>query len=285
MPLPAEPAVVPRVFRVAPAEEPAATAPNPTLPSPSGDWPKLSALEAEQFKILRTKLLFPLTDKKPPRSIMVTSAVPGEGKSFVAGNLAVSIAESIDQHVLLMDCDLRSPSIHKQFGLEDYPGGLSEHLTQDIALPDLLLKTPISKLTILPAGKPPSNPSELLSSARMARLIEEVTLRYPDRLIIVDSPPPKMTSESNAISRHVDAILIVIRYRQTPKELVSELIESLEREKIVGIVLNWYSSLFLDSNAKYYYKYYSSTAKIDDVNAEPPKKSFLTRFAQRARVR
>ncbi len=147
------------------------------------------SFEAEQFKILRTNLLFPVSGKKP-RSIMVTSAAPGEGKSFVAANLAVSVAIHVNWNVLLVDCDLRRPSVHSQFGFGDVPG-LSDYLSNGRDLPSLLLRTAVEHLTILPGGRPPSNPSELLSSERMAAFIDEVAERYNDRLIILDSPPPQ----------------------------------------------------------------------------------------------
>ena len=101
-------------------------------------------VESEQFKKLRTGILFPTTGK-PPRSILVTSAVPGEGKSFVAANLAVSMAQNIDKHVLLMDCDLRLPTIHTLFGLERGPG-LSEYLSGDRRLDTLFLKSMLFRL-------------------------------------------------------------------------------------------------------------------------------------------
>lgn len=137
---------------------------------------KAQSFENEQFKMLRTNLLFPSSGKSP-RTIMVTSAVPDEGKSFVAANLAISIAQSIQEYVLLIDCDIRRPCIHTQFGFGDVPG-LSEHLANGPSLSSLLLKTEVNKLSILPGGKPPHNPSELLSSQRMSKLLEEVTERY-----------------------------------------------------------------------------------------------------------
>jgi len=149
---------------------------------------KTQSFENEQFKMLRTNLLFPSSGKSP-RTIMVTSAVPDEGKSFVAANLAISIAQSIQEHVLLIDCDIRRPCVHTQFGFGDVTG-LSEYLVNGPSLSSLLLKTEVNKLSILPAGRPPHNPSELLSSQRMSKLLEEVTERYRDRYIVIDSPPP-----------------------------------------------------------------------------------------------
>jgi len=193
------------------------------------------SFEAEQFKHLRTNILFPVSGKLP-RSIMVTSAVPDEGKSFVASNLAVSIAQNIDEHVLLMDCDIRKATIHSNFGFDDV-AGLSEYLSKGTSLSSLLLKTEINKLTILPGGIPPENPSELVSSNHMSKLLKEVNSRYSNRYIIIDSPPPHLTSETSVVARQVDGILIVVKAGSTSRELVEELLEMMGKEKIIGIVV------------------------------------------------
>lgn len=197
------------------------------------------SMEAEIFKILRSNILFP-KEGHPPRSIMVTSAIPGDGKSFVAANLAISIAQGVEEHVLLMDCDMRRSSIHHSFGFPENVPGLSDHLARGVALPELLKKTSVDKLTVLPGGAPPDNPSELLSSQAMKRLLEETKNRYSDRFIIVDSPPPQLTAETTALAKHIDGILIVIRSGSTPRAQVNELVEKIGREKILGVVLNGY---------------------------------------------
>lgn len=224
---------------------------------------KPQSFEAEQFKILRTNLLFPVSGKSP-RSIIVTSSVPDEGKSFVAANLAISIAQNIQDHVLIMDCDMRKPCIHSRFGFSDVPG-LSEYLSHGTDLSSLLLKTKVNKLTILPAGKPPHNPSELMSSHQMSRLLEEVKVRYSDRYIIIDSPPPMLTAETSAISRQVDGILLVVKYGSTPRKMVSDLIEIMGKEKILGIILNKFDMRFSGyfGHGKYgkYSKYYDNYTK------------------------
>ncbi len=195
------------------------------------------SIEAEQFRLLKNNILFP-EKGNPPKSIMVTSFSPSEGKSFVAANLAISIAQNIDEYVLLLDCDLRSPSIHHLFGLEDGPG-LSEYLSAGNPLSYFMVKTFLDKLTILPAGGIPANPSELLSSDRMKRLIHEIKSRYEDRYIIFDTPPPHLTSETNAISRQVDGIVIVIQQGKTRKKDVLALIDIYGKEKILGVVCNF----------------------------------------------
>jgi protein-tyrosine kinase len=213
------------------------------------------SFEAEQFKVLRTNILFPGTGK-PPRVIMVTSAVPSEGKSFVASNLAASIAQNIDNHVLLMDCDLRLPTIHKVFGITQNRG-LSEYLSEDMKLSSLFVKTGINKLSILPGGNPPANPAELISSDRMAMLINEVKNRYDDRYIILDSAPPLLASESNALVKYTDGILLVINYGSADRKVINELADMLGKDKILGIVFNRF-----DVRSSTYYGY----GKYDKYN-------------------
>ena len=227
---------------------------------------KPNSFEAEQFKLLRTQLLFP-KEGEPPRTIMITSALPGEGKSFVAANLAVSIAQGINEHVLLIDCDMRRPTVHRFFGVAMAPG-LCDYLNEEgLALAQVMRKTRVEKLTIVPGGEPPLNPSELLSSSKMNRLIEEVRSRYQDRYIIIDAPPPSMTAEGNAIARQVDAVVLVVRYGRTPRKMIEELMESLGKEKIAGAVLNHFNMPVFSSYSGYYghkkYKQYYDDKKSD----------------------
>jgi capsular exopolysaccharide synthesis family protein len=229
---------------------------------PASGWneaaidPKLVALhtpqsfEAEQFKILRTNILFPLAGK-PPRSILLTSAAPGEGKTFAAANLAISIALNINRFVLLIDADLRWPQLHTRFGFPAVPG-LSNYLADSRPLPSLLLRTKVNKLTLLPAGPPPDNPSELISSERMASLLNEVSTRYPDRLIVIDAPPPAMAAETGVLARAVDGIIVVVRYGSTRREALADLIARLGEKKILGSIVNRVET----ADTRYYgYKY------------------------------
>lgn len=210
--------------------------------------------EAEQFKSLRTKLLFP-EKGSPARSLMITSSVPGEGKTFVAVNLAVSIAQNINEHVLLVDCDIRRPGAHKYFGFGHVPG-LAEYLGERIPnIADVMIRPPgISKLTILPGGNPPHNPSELLSSKKMADLLDEIKQRYDDRYIIIDSPPPEFAPETSAIARKVDGILLVVKCAGPSQDLVEAAINSVGKEKIRGVFFNRFDTAAVSD---YRYKRYS----------------------------
>jgi protein-tyrosine kinase len=222
---------------------------------------KPQSFEAEQFKILRSKLLFPSSGKSP-RTIMVTSAVPDEGKSLISANLAISIAQSIQEYVLLIDCDIRRPSIHTKFGFGNTPG-LSDHLSRGIPVSSLILKTKVNKLSILPGGTLRHNPSELVASQQMSKLLQEVKYRYSDRFIVIDTPPPKLTAEASALSRQVDGVLLVIEYGRTSREMVLDLVNIIEREKIIGVVFNkldmqfahYYGLGKYKTYSKYYQKY------------------------------
>lgn len=205
--------------------------------------------EAEQFRLLKTSILFP-DGGDSPRTILVTSAAPGEGKSFIAANLAACMAMSIDEYVLLIDCDLRRPSVHKLFGFPDDTPGLTEYLTKDAPLSGLLQKTEVNKLTLLLCGIPPLNPYELVSSEQMRKLIREVKSRYSDRYIIIDSPPPYITAETNALAKLVDAIIIVVKTGETKKEAVQDLVDTYGKKKILGVVKN-----FAEKSLGHHYKY------------------------------
>ena len=217
---------------------------------------KPRSIESEMFKILRGNILFPKTGT-PPKSIMITSAVPGEGKSFVAANLAVSIAQNINEHVLLMDCDIRQSGIHKLLGLADVKG-LTEYLRGEIGEEQIFRRTEMEKLTVLPGGQSPHNPAELLSSQKMSSLLVEVKDRYEDRYIIIDSPPPQLTAETSAIARQVDGVILVIKYGSTPKDMVADLVDIIGRDKILGCVLNWFD---LKTSSYYGYGKYGKYSK------------------------
>ena len=194
------------------------------------------SLAAEQFRRLRTHVLkLNMTD--PPKTIMVTSATEGEGKTFVAANLAAGIAHDLHFHALLVDCDLRNPSLSQWFGVQN-GHGLSDFLVGRAQLSELLVKTEMEKLTLLTGGSTQAKPAELIGSKRMEALVHELKSRYSDRYIILDTTPLLATSEPEVLARIVDGILIVVRAGVTPRETVKQAIASLDPKKILGFVLN-----------------------------------------------
>ena len=209
--------------------------------------------DSENFKLLRGQILF-TRDRTRPRSIMVTSTFPGEGKTFVAANLAATLALSIDESVLLIDCDLRRPRQHEMFGFpRKY--GLNEYLVGDKELKDLIVRSQIEKLSILPAGKTPRNPTELLSSAAMRSFLEHLKERYKDHFIVVDSAPSQITAEARVLAKYVDGIILVIMAGRSPRKEIQRAVDSLGRDKIFGIVFNGHNQS-RRSYHKYYEKYY-----------------------------
>ena len=211
---------------------------------------------AEQIRKLRT-YLFHMPEKKVPRVIMVTSALPGEGKSVIASNLAIAIAKGEDHQVLLVDCDLRKPSLHELF---KYPPsrGISEIIQGKAQISECLIKTPIENLIILPAAKePPANPSELLESKKTGVLIKELAKREGDWFVIIDSPPIQATVDPKILADVVEAIIVVTRYRYTRDAEYKMALEALPKEKIVGTVLNALDALPVKKYKYNKYKYYN----------------------------
>ncbi|HOS98517.1 MAG TPA: CpsD/CapB family tyrosine-protein kinase [Deltaproteobacteria bacterium] len=212
---------------------------------------------AEQIRKLRTHI-FHLPDRPVPRIIMVTSALPGEGKSVISSNLAIAIAKGEDQQVLLVDCDLRKPSLHELF---KYPHskGVSEILQGKADISECLISTPIDKLTILPAAKePPANPSELLESRKTGALIQSLAAREGDWFIVVDTSPIQATVDPKILSDVVDGIVMVVRYRYTREAEFKMALEALPREKIIGTVLNAVDELPVKKYTYRKYKYYKN---------------------------
>ncbi|MDY6838696.1 MAG: exopolysaccharide biosynthesis protein [Thermodesulfobacteriota bacterium] len=237
------------------------------FPVQNGFSPKLIAvsapdsIDAENFKVLRSQILYP-KDGSKPRTIMITSAFPGEGKTFVAANLAASIAMGVNEHVLLVDCDFRSPSLHDMLGYANIEG-LYEYLTAKKTLSELLVGTKMDKLSLLTAGRPGPDGPELLSSTKMKEFLEDVKGRHEEKFpenvkgrheetyVILDTAPSHLTAEVGVLSNHVDGIVYVVMAERAPRETIQKGIEPLGREKIRGIVFNGYAQSY-----KAYHKYY-----------------------------
>jgi protein-tyrosine kinase len=205
--------------------------------------------DAEGFKVLRGQILFP-KGRQVPKSILVTSALPGEGKTYVAANLAVSLASSIDEYVIVIDTDLRRPRLHRLFGYRN-ARGLHDYLIGGVRLDDLILESGIEKLSLLPGGKIARNATELLSSNMMVEFLGEVKEKSEGWFVVIDSPPCQVMAETNSLARHVDGIIFVVVANKTPRRDIEKAIENLGRDKIIGIVFNGY-----DQGRKSYHRYY-----------------------------
>ena len=183
--------------------------------------------------------------------VMIASAVAGEGKSLTASNLALTFSESYKRSVLLIDGDLRRPSIHSLFGLEARDG-LSEALLS-IDEPELSLIQVSDRLTILPGGRPNSDPMAGLVSGRMQRLITEARELFD--WVFIDTPPVGLLSDANLLAAMVDAAVVVIRADKTPYPLVQRAVESIGRDRILGTVLNQSTAQARGTYYEYYHYY------------------------------
>jgi len=194
-------------------------------------------LIADRIKILRTQILQTIKEDNKGNTLLIASANPGEGRSLIAANLAISLSQQIDGTVLLVDADLRKPSIHDLFEL-GVQKGLSEYLRKKVALPDVLVNPGIPRLVILPGGKPTDNSSELLGAPRMQSLVKEIKERYPDRFIIFDSPPLLTSADPLVLARYIDGIIIVVEAEKTKKDDLARIFELLKNRPVIGTVFN-----------------------------------------------
>ena len=191
---------------------------------------------ADQLKILRTQILSQLKKLKG-NSLLITSANPGEGRTVTAINLAITLSQQIDGTVLLVDADLRNPSIHTLLGF-DAENGLSDYLRGKAQIADLLVNPGMHRLVVLPGGKAIPNSSEHLGSPRMEALVNELKERYTDRFIIFDSPPLLTSADALVLSRFIDGILMVVEAEKTSKEDLKRAMELLRDQPVIGTVLN-----------------------------------------------
>jgi protein-tyrosine kinase len=208
---------------------------------------------SEQFKKLKARVLNQLSQRDFQKTIMVTSADIGEGKSVTSINLAVALANEIDYTVLLVDTDLRKPSIHKYLGLKP-KYGLSDYLTDKVSLNDILIKTGIGKLVILPAGTILENSAELLSSEKMKMLVHELKHRYKDRYIIFDSTPLLVTADPLLLGIHMDGIVFVIQEGKTSQQSAMQSLSLMKGWNILGVVFNNVPQYFVKNHYQYYYQ-------------------------------
>jgi protein-tyrosine kinase len=170
--------------------------------------------------------------------IMVASAVPGEGKTFMSLNLALSMRLEEDLTVLLVDGDVVNPRLSQVLGAQSEPGLLDVIKDPSVSLPSLLMPTDVPGLSFLPAGRPDDKSTELLASSRMQQVVAQLAAQDPTRLVVFDSAPLLLTTESQALAQVSGQILIVVRAEQTPQQVVFEAIETLAEDKPVSLVLN-----------------------------------------------
>ena len=204
------------------------------------------SIDAEAYRSLRSNIEYSSFDDEY-RVIVVTSSVPGEGKSTTAGNLAIALAQS-GNSVLLVDCDMRKPSIHKKFKISNAAG------TAELLLRKKLFEEVANKynenLTIITAGKIPPNPSEMLASRAMTAFIEEMKKEF--KYIILDTPPLQAVTDAQVLSTKADGVLLVVRAGSTKREMVLNSVDLIKKVqgKVIGTVLNG-----VENNKNNYYYY------------------------------
>jgi receptor protein-tyrosine kinase len=229
--------------------------------TPDGERTQL----ADQFREIKRPLLANAFSRGPApvkngNLVMITSALPGEGKSFCSVNLAMSIAMEMDHTVLLVDADVAKPAIPAMLGLETDKGLMDVLLDDRVRLPDVLIRTNVEKLVVLPAGRRHRHATELLASGAMKRLLQEMSQRYRDRIIIFDSPPLLVATEARVLASGMGQVVLVVEVERTTQDAVREAVSQIESCEVVSLLLN--KGKF-PTGSDYYGSYYGSYGTDD----------------------
>jgi protein-tyrosine kinase len=197
----------------------------------------------EDFRVIKRPLLQRAFLERAPGArpnnlIMITSSLPGEGKTYCAINLAMSIAMELDHTVLLIDADVARPSVLRTLGLPAHRGLMDLLVDDKLDMADVMLRTNVDTLSILPAGTNTPRATELLASSTMTNLVHEIANRYPDRIVIFDSPPLLLTSESRVLASHMGQIVMMVEAQTTTQHAVKEALHQLEGYPNVNLIYN-----------------------------------------------
>ncbi len=186
--------------------------------------------------------------------ILITSSIPGEGKSHTAVNLALSIAQERDHTVLLVDCDVTRKGVSSMIDLADQAGLVDVLEDENLSVGDVMLRTDIPQLSVISAGRHHEYVTELLASQRMANVVDEIARRYDDRVIIFDGPPLLPTPQTQVLAGLVGQIVFIIEAGKTPQSVVEDALAMIPDEKAIGVVMN--KNEGLSERGGYYYGYY-----------------------------
>jgi protein-tyrosine kinase len=212
------------------------------------------APELDSYKVLRAQIMR-WTRAKGWNTIMITSALPGEGKTVTAINLAMTFAKAYDHTVLLVDCDLRQQKVYRYMGIASKLG-IIDHLLEGCPLNEMIVWPRIEKMTIISGGRTVNESAELLDSPRMKALVEEMKTRYTDRYILLDAPPVLNGADALTLASLADGVVMVVEAGRTPLIRIQEALELIPKEKFLGFVLNKHSD---ELNG--YYNYYGRIGK------------------------
>ncbi|MFP4097377.1 MAG: CpsD/CapB family tyrosine-protein kinase [Alphaproteobacteria bacterium] len=197
---------------------------------------RLRSKESDTFRFLRTQILY-MMHKHNFKTLAISSPRYGDGKSTICANLCTSIAQDLKQTVLLVDLDLRNPSLSEFMGIAPEKG-LTDYLVGRARVEECLVRMPFERFTVFPAGKPVDQSSETLGSPQMEQLAEELKSRYNDRMIIYDMPPLLEQDDPLVFLPHVDCFLLIVKEGITTTEEIKRSMDILEPAKVIGVVLN-----------------------------------------------
>jgi protein-tyrosine kinase len=193
--------------------------------------------------------------------ILVTSSIPGEGKTHTAINLALSMAHEQDHTVLLIDCDVTRCGTSRMLGIHDKPGLVEILENNDFSVSDAILRTDVPALSLISAGKQHDFVTELLASQRMFEFVSEICKRYDDRVVIFDGPPLIPTPQTQVLTGLVGQVVFVIEAGKTPQSVVEEAMNMISKDQSIGLVMN--KSEGISARSSYYYGYYDEHKKTD----------------------
>ncbi len=213
----------------------------------------------EEFRTLRSRL-YHIREKRPLKTILVGSALPAEGKSFVSANLAQTLARQHGRRVVLLDCDLRRSRLHESFGTTSAPG-VSDYLRGEVDEFSILQRGPMENLAFIPGGKPISNPAELIGNGRLELLLKRLAAAF--EWIVIDSPPAVPVSDAGLIGRYCDGILLVVMAAKTPWDLAQRARQEFRNMPVLGVVLNR-----VDAGSTYVSYYYGAYGKPGEKQVE-----------------
>ncbi|WP_334186736.1 XrtA-associated tyrosine autokinase [Noviherbaspirillum sp.] len=213
---------------------------------------------AEEFRAIKRTLITQALERseksaKPNNLIMVTSSLPGEGKTFCAINLAISIAMELDHTVLLVDADVARPSILRNLGLDPEPGIMDVLLGKKFDVADVMLKTNVDTLSILPAGSSHRHATELLASQTMSKLLNELATRYSDRIVIFDSPPLLLTSEARVLAQQMGQVVMVVEGEITTQNALKNSLSQIAGCQNINLIYNKAKAFRGGDQYGYYY--------------------------------
>lgn len=219
--------------------------------------------QSEEYQHIKRRVLGnmvpgALNSNRPSNLILITSSVPSEGKTFTSVNLAISIAMEVDHTILVVDTDIMKRDLSRTLGVVDRKGLFDLLASPHLKLEDLLVRTNMRNLVVLPVGTRRDGSTELLASMRMRELADEIALRYRDRVVLFDSPPVLATTTASALAPLVGQVILVAEAGSTKHETIREALQRLDRVTITGVIMNKAKQVAA-SSYDYYGSYYRET--------------------------